>query len=510
MSVVELGVEKTPRGRVESVLHCTAQRSPAKTAIRCGERAIDFAELAERSLSFARFLCDRGLEAGDRVALFQDKTVEAVVALYGTWMAGGIAVPVHIGLRRTQLLHLLETASCRLLVTDRRGRKTLRPEDLPDVERIHLSSDEMPDSPARALPSLEGADTPAVILFTSGSTGRPKGILLSHSNIQSGAEIVTQYLGLESEDRILSVLPFAFDYGLNQLLGSVHVGATCVLQRSTLSSDLCRALQAHEISVLAGVPPLWIQLMNEQSPFSEMEFPALRILTNSGGVFPVEVLARYREKLPQASIFLMYGFSEAFRSTFLPPAELDRRPESMGRAIPRCEVFVIDESGEECAPGVVGELVHRGPTVALGYWNDPDATARVFRTDPLDPGRRDQVAYSGDLVRRDEEGFLYFAGRRDSMFKSMGFRISPEDVEEQLLAFGQLSEVVVTGEPDDAAGGRVVAHVVPCKAENFSIEDLTEECKRNMPSYMVPSEVHVHTVLPRTPSGKFDRKALQA
>lgn len=510
MSAADLDADKMATGRVEDALLCSAARHPSKTAVRCGAGTLDFAGLVDLSANFARLLCEQGLEVGDRVALFQDKTIESVVALYGTWMAGGIAVPVHIGLRRPQLLHVLETASCRLLVTDRRGRKTLRSDDLPGVGRIHLALDEIPRTSEPMLPTCTGADTPAAILFTSGSTGRPKGILLSHSNLQSGAEIVSEYLGLVSDDTILSVLPFAFDYGLNQLLSSVHVGGTCVLQRSMLPSDLCRSLQENEISVLAGVPPFWIQLMNELSPFADMEFPALRVLTNSGGVFPVEVLARYREKLPQASIFLMYGFSEAFRSTYLAPQELDRRPESMGRAIPRCEVFVVDESGQECDPGVAGELVHRGPTVALGYWNDPEATARVFRPDPLDAGRPDRVAYSGDLVRRDDDGFLYFAGRRDSMLKSMGFRISPEDVEEQLLTFGQLSEVVVTGQPDSVAGARIIAHVVPSQVDGFAIEDLIEACRRNMPGYMVPSEIHVHDVLPRTPSGKFDRKSLTA
>ena len=226
-----------------------------------------------------------------------------------------------------------------------------------------------------------------------------------------------------------------------------------------------------------------------------MDFPALRILTNTGGVFPVDLIARYRARLPGVSIYLMYGFSEAFRSTYLPPEEIDKRPDSIGQAIPGCEVFVVDQAGRECAAGEIGELVHRGPTVALGYWNDPKATAEVYRID-----------YSGDLVRRDEQGYLYYVGRRDAMFKCMGFRISPEDVEEQLRATGLVAEVVVGSRPDELAGNRVVAHVVPVEPATFDSEHLIDECRRNMPPYMVPAEIHVHQSLPRTGTGKFDRK----
>ena len=494
--------------RIEDALLSAAFNSATHTALVAGQREVCFRELAERVAGFAQRLGNQDLAQGDRVALFQDKTIDAVVALYGTWLAGGIAVPVNESLRRPQALHILKTAGCRFLVTNRRQRNLLSSEDLSNTQSIEVGSDlaTVPEIDSRQ--NFSGGETPAAILFTSGSTGLPKGILLSHDNLCAGTEIVSGYLGITSEDRILSALPFSFDYGLNQLLCAIHRRARCVLQRSALPADLCRSLVNHEISVFAGVPPLFIQLMSDMSPFKEMDFPALRILTNTGGVFPADLVARYRSQLPDVSIFLMYGFSEAFRSTFLPTEELDRRPDSMGRAIPRCEVFVVDETGRECEAGEIGELIHRGPTVALGYWNDPKATTEVFRTDPIDPTRSEPVAYSGDLVRRDEEGFLYYVGRRDEMFKSMGFRISPEDVEQQLRASGLVSEVVVGSRPDELAGNRVIAHVVPVDPASFESEQLFEECRRNMPPYMVPTEINVYNSLPRTASGKFDRRKL--
>ena len=510
MSAGKVHYEKSPTGRIEHALFSAARNSPTATAVIAGRETLDFETLADRASGFAQSLRDHELQPGDRVALFQDKTFDAVVALYGTWIAGGIAIPIHAGLRRAQLLHILETASCRFIVSDARRRSVLQIDDRPETQRLTVGSRTSSTSAKAPIFELDGGDTPASIMFTSGSTGRPKGILLSHNNLRAGTEIVCRYLGLTNEDRILSVLPFSFDYGMNQLLSAVERGATLVLQRSQLPADVCRSLADHEISVLAGVPPFWIQLMSDVSPLAQMDLPALRILTNSGGVFPADLIRRYRARFPKASIFLMYGFSEAFRSTFLPPAEIDRRPDSIGRAIPGCDVFVLDEAGRECDVGVVGELIHRGPTVALGYWNDPETTAKVFRPDPQSPDVPERVAFSGDLVRRDEEGFLYYAGRRDGMIKSMGFRISPEDVEEQIRSLGTLSEVVVGSRPDETAGRRIIAHVVPHDPKHFGVDELIQTCRRHMPAYMVPAEIYVHASLPRTPSGKFDRNRLRA
>lgn len=490
--------------RLEAPLLEAARSSSDRLAIVSTREEIDYGDLADRASRFAAVLTAAGLGDQDRVGIYLDKTPDSVVALYATWIAGGVAVPINEGLRGPQVLHIIDDAGCRFLVSDPKKLKSLDPKHLGGAQTLSVSREADPI----AATDRPTGDAPAALLYTSGSSGKPKGILLSHANLLAGAEIVSDYLGLTSEDRILSVLPFSFDYGLNQLLSSVHLGARCVLQRSVLPADLCRSLVEQEITVLAGVPPLWIQLMQDVSPFAGMALPSLRILTNSGGVFPVDLIAQYRRKLPEARIFLMYGLSEAFRSSFLAPAQIDVRPDSMGKAIPRCELFVLDDEGNECAAGEAGELVHRGPTVALGYWNAPEATARVFRPDPIDPARTEPVVYSGDLVRRDEEGFLYFVSRRDQMIKSMGYRISPEDVEEQLRSSGLVSEVVVGGRPDEVAGQAVVAHLVPGQPATFSEETLLDFCRREMPSYMVPTEIHVHDVLPRTPSGKFDRKQL--
>jgi acyl-CoA ligase (AMP-forming) (exosortase A-associated) len=493
--------------RIEDTLFASAGRAPGKTALVESERELDHQGFAGAAGALAASLIGRGLAPGDRVSMFLDKSLEAAIAFYGVWAAGGVAVPVNEGLRSAQVKHIVEDSGSRFFITHPRKLATLDAGTLGAVPTLEV------DAAARAprpILQLDGGDTPATILYTSGSTGRPKGILISHANLLAGARIVIRYLGIREDERILSVLPFSFDYGLNQLLTAVQQGATLYLQRSHLPADICRSLDRHQITALAAVPTLWIQLMQRHSPLRSLPLPHLRYITNSGGVFPVELVEQYRAQLPHVRIFLMYGLSEAFRSTYLPPEEIDRRPTSMGRAIPETEILVIDENGQECGPDQVGELVHAGPTVALGYWNRPEATAAAYRPHPLRPHSPERVVYSGDLVRRDSEGFLTFVGRRDQQIKSHGFRVSPEEVEEALHRSNLLAEVVVRGVPDDLAGQAIEAHIVPRAPESFTAEDLLAFCNETMPRYMVPRRIQVHAALPRTSSGKVDRKAVGA
>lgn len=491
-------------------LERAANAAPNAVAVEAGDTELSYAELAERVAGVARQLRAAGAKPGDRVAIFLDKTIDCVIALFGTWAAGNVAVPVNERLRSRQVKYILEHSGSRILVSHKRKLRaiTLDPDSSPTLLEVESPAGAADGERARGAERDPSAN--AAILYTSGSTGAPKGILLSHDNLEAGARIVSEYLGITHHDRLLSVLPFSFDYGLNQLLSSVYSGARVILQRSTLPADVCRTLERREITGFAGVPPLWVQLAApDTSPFFRLRFPKLRYLTNSGGVFPVELVRRYSEQLPGASIFLMYGLTEAFRSTYLPPDQLDARPSSMGRAIPETEVMVVNDAGELCGSDEVGELVHRGPTVAKGYWRDPEASAAVFRSDTLPGGNPEQyVVYSGDLVRRDAEGFLYFMGRRDQMIKSQGYRISPEEVEEIVFESGLVREVVAKGEADDAAGQVVVLHCVAADPARFSEAALLEHCNREMPRYMVPQRIAIHADLPRTASGKVDRKAV--
>ncbi len=359
----------------------------------------------------------------------------------------------------------------------------------------------------------------AAILYTSGSTGRPKGVMLSHANVIAGASIVSDYLGITESDRILGVLPFSFDAGLNQLTTAIQQGATCVVMKLLFAKEIVAALHKERITGLAGVPSLWNLLAQDSSTLKTSVPEHLRYITNTGGALPLNVLARLRDLLPGKQIFLMYGLTEAFRSTYLPPEELDRRPTSMGKAIPNTEIFVVNDEGRLCAPGETGELVHRGPTVSLGYWGHPELTDRVLRPNPLrhpSLGDQEKVCYSGDLVRTDDDGFLHFVGRRDNMIKSSGFRISPNEVEAALCKTGELREAAVIGLPDPALGQAIKAYVVPHEGSSCDDTDtLLAAAASLLPRHMLPKSVEVLSSLPKTSSGKIDypelrRRATQA
>jgi acyl-CoA synthetase (AMP-forming)/AMP-acid ligase II len=333
---------------------------------------------------------------------------------------------------------------------------------------------------------------------------------MGHANLWAGVRIVAGYLGIRGDDRIASVLPFSFVYGFSQLTLALHTGASLVVERSALPQEIVATLRRERVTVLAGVTPLWLQLLGVGA-FRDQPLDDLRIVTNAGGRLPPATVRQLRQAQPQAHLFLMYGLTEVFRSTFLPPEEVDAFPDSMGRATPEATVYVVgDDRRTLCGPGEVGELVHGGPTVGLGYLHDPEATARVFVDNPfLSPDEAGplRVVYSGDMVRRDETGRLFYVGRRDRMFKTLGFRVSPDEIADVLYASGQVREAIVITEPDAQRGERIVACVV--LNDGGTVETLRRFCGIEMPRYMQPARYDVRTELPRNASGKHDVLAMK-
>ena len=350
----------------------------------------------------------------------------------------------------------------------------------------------------------------AAIFYTSGSTGKPKGVVLTHHNMYVGAESVAKYLANTEKDRILAVLPFSFDYGFSQLTTAMLSGATVILLDYLLPKDVVKTLERTQATGLAGVPPLWMQITKLTWPASIKKH--LRYITNSGGAMPQSTLSLLREKLPDTDIYLMYGLTEAFRSTYLPPDQVTVRPTSMGKAIPNAEIFIINSNNEECKPGEEGELVHRGPLVAQGYWNDPEKTAQRYK--PLPPSLTDGrtvtelAVWSGDAVTKDEEGYLYFVSRTDEMIKTSGYRVSPSEIEESLLQLSCISEAVALGIPHPELGQAIVVTVTsPNKDDNLT-NDILASLKKQLPPYMLPQKIYLRDNLPRNANGKFDRKQL--
>jgi acyl-CoA ligase (AMP-forming) (exosortase A-associated) len=483
--------------------------APDRVAVIDGERQCDYGMFRDRVADYAAAFIAAGVERGDRVAVLLPKSLEECWAIFGASRADAVVVPVNPLLKAPQIRHIVADAEARVLLTSQE-LLTVAEEATAGIDNlvILIAAEIGPRSSDAPAPRNIGEDL-AAILYTSGSTGRPKGVMLSHRNLVAGTRIVRTYLGITASDRILSVLPFSFDYGLNQLLTAIEQAALTVLLTFRLGDEIVRAIARHEITGLAGVPTIWAILTRATPSMTKTALPSLRYITNSGGAVPTPTVTRLRQLLPTTRIFLMYGLTEAFRSTFLSPDELDRRPNSIGKAIPESEVFAVTEDGRRTRPGEPGILVHRGPTVSLGYWRRPEETAKVLRPNPLRPAELggETVCYSGDLVVEDEDGFLSFVGRRDAMIKSSGYRISPTEVEECAMATGQFRQVAVIGLPDPVAGQRVHAVAVPLDGGTDTAQILAKMAGQ-LPAYMVPRGIDLVGSLPVTPNGKVDYRAL--
>jgi acyl-CoA ligase (AMP-forming) (exosortase A-associated) len=536
-----------PVALLHDLLAHAARRDPAAPAVGDGTLELDYAALWAEARRIAAGLRGLGLARGDRVGVYLEKRVEAVAASFGIAAAGAVLVPVNPQLRPAQVTHILRDCGVRLLVTSAPRLAALGPALSACADLRHLvlvpsappatgavgvpDADDAPPAPADGPARTAWADLPAddpapagsrvhgvtdadmaAIFYTSGSTGLPKGVVLSHRNLVAGAQSVAGYLGNRADDVLLAVLPLSFDAGFSQLTTACVAGARVALLNHLLPRDVLRALERERVTGLTAVPPLYIQLARLEWPAGVAE--RLRYFANTGGHLPRPTLQALRERLPRSKPFLMYGLTEAFRSTYLPPEEIDRRPDSIGRAIPNAEVLVLRPDGTPCAPDEPGELVHRGPLVALGYWGDAERTAARFRPLPAGlPARpaglplAEHAVFSGDTVRRDADGFLYFIGRSDEMIKTSGYRVSPTEVEDALYASGLVDECAVCGVPDAVLGQAIHAAVAPIGTAD--VPALLAACRSRLPAYMVPRSIDLRPGgLPRSANGKIDRPAL--
>jgi acyl-CoA ligase (AMP-forming) (exosortase A-associated) len=516
---------------LHELVQLAAERTPDAPALTYGTTTLNYASLAQSINAFANGLLAQGMARGERVAIYLEKRFETVIASFGAPAAGGVFVPLNPLLKPEQVGYILRDCNVRTLVTSR-DRLTLLQETLPachDLRHVVVidSADTLPGIGALNLshwrdflaqPPAKGhrlIDTDMLgILYTSGSTGKPKGVVLSHRNMVAGAKSVSSYLENRAEDTLLAALPLSFDAGFSQLTTAFNVGARVVLLNYLLPRDVLKAIEREKVTGLTAVPPLYIQLTQLTWPESVTEH--LRYFANTGGRMPRETLEALRRHLPKSKPYLMYGLTEAFRSTYLPPSEVDKRPDSIGKAIPNAEILVLREDGSPCAPNEPGELVHRGALVGMGYWNDPEKTAERYKPLPVHaPGREaglvlpEIAVFSGDTVRMDDEGFLYFIGRRDEMMKTSGYRVSPTEVEEVLYATKLVGECVAFGVDDDRLGQAIQVIATPPAEGMLDVADLLAECRVRMPAYMVPAGIEVRTgPLPRNPNGKIDRKTL--
>lgn len=489
--------------------HLTLCGEADAPALLIGDKVMRFADLDAGVGRLATWLQERVGTPGERVASWSAKTRLACLMPLAAARAGLIHVPVNPLLKGAQVAHILSDSGAKLLLTNGARAAMLADEYSGDAKVVDLAEVEaVIDGDGGQLPPSEAEpDDLAAILYTSGSTGRPKGVMLSHANLWLGAESVASYLKLHADDRVLAVLPLSFDYGQNQLLSTWYAGAAVAPVDYLTTRDVMKAVARHRATTIAGVPPLWVQLVESEWPPETAIL--LQRLTNSGGALTPALIGQLEETFPAAAIVPMYGLTEAFRSTYLDPALVAAHPTSMGRGIPHAEILVCRPDGTICADDEPGELVHCGPLVAQGYWQDAERTALRFKPAPAASQMGGMAVWSGDTVRRDAQGLLYFVGRDDAMIKTAGNRVSPSEIEDAAIASGLVSEAVAFGIADARLGAAIVLIVRGVDGEGHR-EALAASLRKSLPNFMQPRTIEWRDELPRNPNGKLDRVAIAA
>jgi len=512
--------------QLETFLEQSAARFPDKAALVCGKRRLTYAELERSANQLAHALIDQGVQRGDRVAIHLENSVEAVIAVFAVLKAGAVFLMVNSTTKCEKLAYILN--DCRAaalflpagkladLADSGHATPHLRtvitvgePATQTDLaETTHCTFEQLLEANAahNEPPAKRAIDVDlAALVYTSGSTGNPKGVMLTHRNMVSAATSITTYLENTADDIVFSVLPLSFDYGLYQALMSVKFGGTLILERSfAYPHAVMKKLVAERATGFPLVPTMLAFLL--QIDLSRYDLKHLRYVSNTGAALPVDHIARFRKLVPHVDVYSMYGLTECKRVAYLPPAQIDRRPGSVGRAMPNTEVYLVDDDGRRLGPGETGELVVRGSNVMPGYWERPEATDRMLKPGPL---LGEKVLYTGDLFRTDDDGYLYFVGRKDDIIKSRGEKVSPKEVENALCNHPAVSEAAVLGAADEVLGQSICAFVTVRDGEQPSERDVLRHCAGRLEDFMVPQSVQFVPSLPKTSNGKIDKRALQ-
>lgn len=515
---------------VYEFLQESAARLPGKVALICDGQRLTYAEIDAMVNRLANAMIAYGLHRGDRVVIFLPNSVAAVVGIFATLKAGGVFVVVNNTTKRDKLTYILNNCRATAFLTETKHRSLAGSisAEAPELKFCILSgsrldaaeseSERYPGGATRYFfddiqatysdqrpPRINVDLDLACLIYTSGSTGEPKGVMSDHSNIVFAASSIIQYIGNREDDIVITVSPLSFDYGLYQLLMVFKFGGTLVLERSfAYPAAILNRIEQERVTGFPGVPTVFSMLL--QMDLSSYDLSSLRYITNTAAALPPSHILQLRDKFPQATLFSMYGLTETKRTLYLPPDQLDKRPGSVGIAIPGTEVWIEDEHGNRLGPGNAGELVIRGRHVMRGYWEAPEATAQRYRSGPI-PGER--LCYSGDLFRMDEEGFFYFVGRKDDIIKSRGEKVSPKEVENVLYELEGVVEAAVIGVPDPILGQAIKVFLVLERTTELSDKQVLAHCRANLEDFMLPKYVEFCQELPKTSSGKIKKTDLK-
>jgi long-chain acyl-CoA synthetase len=503
---------------VNHFLEHSALQHTHKTALVHSGQRLTYSDLDVMANKIANFLVKSGIERGDRIAVFMDNSIEAVVSVFGALKAGAAFMMINHTTKAEKLEYILNNSAAKLAFTQKIRSAIFKEIRCPNLgaivstgacldESCHSFENIMSSGDARPLPARCIDMDLASIIYTSGSTGQPKGVMLSHHNMVSAAHSITTYLENREDDIIINMLPLSFDYGLYQILMAFRIGGTVILEKSfTYPYQIIDLMIKEKVTGLPGVPTI-IALLLHLKDIDKVDFSSLRYITNTAAALPVTHINRLRELFPHVRLYSMYGLTECKRVSYLPPEELDNRPNSVGRGMPNEEVYIVNENGDKVGPGEIGELVIRGSNVMMGYWDMPEETGKCLRAGRY-PGER--VLYSGDLFKTDNEGYLYFIARKDDIIKCKGEKVSPREIENVLYSLHGILEAAVVGIPDEILGQAIKACVALDSGSNLTEKEIVHYCSQHLENYMLPKYVQIMPELPKTANGKIDKKDLAA
>lgn len=503
----------------------SAQKNPSKDAIFIKDKAYSYTQLKESAEKLASYLIDNGIRKGDRVAVYMNNSWQTVVSIYGITMAGGVFLVINPQTKANKLQFILNDSGSRILIAESLLKEEISQAltETKTIEGIILSGENnfVPEQAHISLEKFEnilkkaysGINFPLIIpndlaalIYTSGSTGFPKGVVMTHQNMVFTCWSLIEYLRLSEDDRILLVLPLAFDYGLYQLLMAITVGGSLIVEQSFIfPASIYKQIELLKPTVFPGVPTIYAMMIATHKK-SGLTFDCIKRVTNTAAALPKEFIPDLKKIFPNALIFKMYGLTECKRVCYLEPELVDLKPNSVGKAIPGTEVFLLSPEGDPVPAGEPGILHIRGPHVMVGYWNRPDLTNEMLK-----PGKlpREMVLCSNDWFKMDEEGFLYFQGRNDDIIKTRGEKVSPVEIENVIYNIDNVREVAVVGTPDNILGESIVAFVTTYGKSQLTEKDIQTECSKHLENFMIPQKIVFVEEMPKSSNGKIDKKELK-
>lgn len=502
-------------------LFVSAKKSPDKVALIIEGYSYTYSELVNAAVKLSNVLISREFCKGDRCVIYMDNTWSCVVSIYAVLIRGGVFVVVNPQTKKDKLEFILNDCAACALITDA-GLYSLYSEVIDkvkalkcviltgDVSKVGGSIvnvfDDVVNEASSICPEITSEiNDLSAIIYTSGSTENPKGVMHSHSSMVFSLRSIIEYLRLSSDDRLLVVLPLAFDYGLYQLLMSVQLGATLVLEKSfTYPGKIFNRIEEASVTVFPGVPTIFSMLLSMHKR-KNISFTSVIRVTNTAAALPPEYIKSLKEVFPSALIYNMYGLTECKRVCYLEPEKIENKPASVGKAIPGTEAFILDGKGNKVLPGEIGMLYVRGPHIMQGYWRQGALSNEVIIDAEL-PGEK--ILCTNDWFKMDEDGDLYFQGRSDDIIKTRGEKVSPIEVENAIYGIEGVLEVAVIGVSDEIFGEAIKCFVVIDNDSDLTLRKIKKACVEKLENFMVPKYFELVDDLPKTNTGKISKKGM--